>query len=962
MAPCCGRHRHSSASEWTPCGAEDAVYACAADTADVAVSFTEKAKSQHKGIQFGWLKAAESGKIVLCAACALAVVTAHAAPLREAATGKQKKMNKRETINDLVMILGAHSKQAPVAQPEEAPSRRLTLTQRDDVPAKASADPLPSLLRAAGHLILRYSFTHSIVVTICRVLLLNAGGDGAKGLGQTAFEHFEGRDVVRFQLSLYLLVPVSVWQALLGPATPRGTPWDVRKKNCIFLLGDRALRGYMGMPRELQSVCTISYDVISAFVDMAKRRRPGHLGAIAVTIYKVFGNRSVSVVNDGAAGRKTQYVCGGATRVDLSGALRDFDELEGTSALEESELADGVLSVVLHDLEGHFKDGLLVSVIPIAAENSELIFALLMQLREKVFRAGGHLVHAGGDGAKANLTAFAAVKATTTGTADTKLADVDMVCKAPFWYGTDFRQHDVKHAEQQAHGTQFRHHACPTAFRLDRVLCDFRGVRDATAALSPAGDVSNSSFMGRPLVEFFPGDVDAASAWHRKFCKLIGPTELQRKDPMATDPSIAAARTAPLLRELEERDARIAGPRRFLELVWLMWCCAGGVCTDGLRITPDANLAQFDAIVGFLDEWKALCDTFGKVANSQRPHGFITVEQYENWKLNRVALQQQIGLARTNGYYPHLVSALPTSAKNESPAHSLMRRVEPAMRVSELGRLAARLVEVSGLCSDYARTWLVVEGGSKNSYAAEEDVSFETRVAAIKDKVTTGQTRWEIKRAQEPRTARKRVEDVGVAATRAEQFAHLRSVCETTALGFGKNRVFRHWAVGRYGGSKVQRSSALEKKLVDPRLFADPNLAGQTSPFHVESFTLVEGALDGTEPTRAAVFECELGAQMVTVRPKKGSIGFYFAVHTGVRSSETHLACSYSALVAACFGKRQNAGFHDNDGVVVVTLLLSGPATFQFVSFIVAKKDANVCRMLVNQKDGIGQTLLDSKF
>jgi len=81
-----------------------------------------------------------------------------------------------------------------------------------------------------------------------------------------------------------------------------------------------------------------------------------------------------------------------------------------------------------------------------------------------------------------------------------------------------------------------------------------------------------------------------------------------------------------------------------------------------------------------------------------------------------------------------------------------------------------------------------------------------------------------------------------------------------------------------------------------------------------------------------------------------------------VRSSETHLACSNSALVAACFGKRQNAGFHDNDGVVVVTLLLFGPATFQFVSFIVAKKDANVCRMLVNQKDGIGQTLLDSKF
>jgi hypothetical protein len=47
---------------------------------------------------------------------------------------------------------------------------------------------------------------------------------------------------------------------------------------------------------------------------------------------------------------------------------------------------------------------------------------------------------------------------------------------------------------------------------------------------------------------------------------------------------------------------------------------------------------------------------------------------------------------------------------------------------------------------------------------------------------------------------------------------------------------------------------------------------------------------------------------------------------------------------------------------VVVTLLLAGPATFQVVSFLIAQKDANACRMLVNQKDGIRQTLLESKF
>jgi hypothetical protein len=55
-------------------------------------------------------------------------------------------------------------------------------------------------------------------------------------------------------------------------------------------------------------------------------------------------------------------------------------------------------------------------------------------------------------------------------------------------------------------------------------------------------------------------------------------------------------------------------------------------------------------------------------------------------------------------------------------------------------------------------------------------------------------------------------------------------------------------------------------------------------------------------------------------------------------------------------GKRISGGFYDNDGVVDVTLLLAGPATFQ----VVPRRD--VCRMLANQKDGIGQTLLESRF
>jgi hypothetical protein len=50
--------------------------------------------------------------------------------------------------------------------------------------------------------------------------------------------------------------------------------------------------------------------------------------------------------------------------------------------------------------------------------------------------------------------------------------------------------------------------------------------------------------------------------------------------------------------------------------------------------------------------------------------------------------------------------------------------------------------------------------------------------------------------------------------------------------------------------------------------------------------------------------------------------------------------------IPSCQSGNRYGGGYDNDGVVV-TLLLAGPATFQVVSFLVAQKDAYVCRMLL---------------
>jgi hypothetical protein len=467
-------------------------------------------------------------------------------------------------------------------------------------------------------------------------------------------------------------------------------------------------------------------------------------------------------------------------------------------------------------------------------------------------------------------------------------------------FGTDGRQHDTKHVEQQGHGNDLKHQESVASFRLDQVLCGLRGVDSATGKLTVSGDIRCSFYLGRPLADFFPDDAAAATAWHRKFCQHIGATELQRKDPMATRPSIAAARTAPLLRELEKHDARVAGPARFLELVWQMWCASGGVGLKEQRITPDENLAQYKAIVVFLDEWKATCDTFGKVVNSQRPHGFITIEQYSYWGLNLGALELQIKLAKKNGYYDRLLPALRTSAANEN-THSLIRLAEPAMRVAEITRVAAQLLETSFIRADLARTFVCAGAGV--SYVCDADQTLPIRVEALEAFRATGQRAFDLSRDQGNRREKKAAgtRDAAVVAAEEGQLAHLRRVAERTDLEVVKKRVFREYAV-KYDGGKQAKLSALEKKIVDPRQFEDPKLAGRPSLFHVHSLIVMEGAPDGPGPLDAAIFKSAVGEAVLTVRPKL--LGFEFLVTTGAgaTSLQTIYELSHKSLVAACLG------------------------------------------------------------
>ena len=238
------------------------------------------------------------------------------------------------------------------------------------------------------------------------------------------------------------------------------------------------------------------------------------------------------------------------------------------------------------------------------------------------------------------------------------------------------------------------------------------------------------------------------------------------------------------------------------------------------------------------------------------------------------------------------------------------------------------------------------------------------------------------------RPAKKRSADALVPADL--DYADLVRVAAAANLALQKRRVFRERvSSGKFGDSSSKKQSKLEERIVDPLLFLDTRLAGTPRPFSAESLMILESTRGGSP--QAAVFKSAVGGGSVTVRPsapapqrkpaassRSGDIGadgavvqptlavegsFEFEITAKTSSTTVVFKCEVKNIVAACFGKRAGAGFYNNNGVVNVTLLLSADSgMFQVVSFVIAKDDSQKCRMLVNQRGGIGNVLLESKF
>lgn len=448
VAACCGRLRDYGVDVWRPCTGIG-VTGCSTREAVATVRHVKNGAELTKG-EFVSFEKNGGGKYVLCGNCSRFVIMAHLGPKLNEATGKNA-MRASTFINDVLMITGTKDKRqikvpgdaaglfleagrldkeeeetesmsddgdpASPDAPRRNPRRVSTLADAPAASAVCPEDPLDELWPMARPLIPRNCFTHSVLVTMFRVLLIN---DGYIGVGKTAFDdHVEGQFVLRFFARLYPAISCTVFDELIGKPTPKGSKWDVREKNLIFIPRPRCLRTYMGSPYSIVSVITISSEVIMDVIKIFSKLGLRSL-CLAVNFDKVHvTNKHCEVIQDWPTSdslRKEPFVVGFKTMDDLSGARRSYAELANKSEIPENELADGVETVVLSDLENKLPRGLLVAGLPIGAENQTLIRNIVGRIRQEVLKAGMYVVYAGGDGAGPNIKALKSLPRACTST------------------------------------------------------------------------------------------------------------------------------------------------------------------------------------------------------------------------------------------------------------------------------------------------------------------------------------------------------------------------------------------------------------------------------------------------------------------------------------------------------------------------------------------------------------------
>jgi len=342
---CCGQWRSGSHGIWIKCAGTGDTDAPTKEQAALTEAFMKMSGKSRKGREWSCVEPKDE-RASVCYGCAAFVVMAHLQPRLSEATSKQGKMKPRDYLHDVLMISGTHARALKAVDPDSV--RRVSKEHAETrIVVAGDADPLPALLALAQPLILRPSFTHSLMVTICRKLLVEAG---FVGHGRSPFSGcFEGEDVKRFCVWLYAFYPSSLFDALRGSATAKGQKWDVREKNCIWVVHPRELRRLIASPYPIISALTISADYVMVLVGTLNSLGLSNK-SVFVSFDKIHANASCATAQDFPSStnklERRNYVFGPKTNDDLSGARLECGDIpENKAHCDEKDLATGFVTI-----------------------------------------------------------------------------------------------------------------------------------------------------------------------------------------------------------------------------------------------------------------------------------------------------------------------------------------------------------------------------------------------------------------------------------------------------------------------------------------------------------------------------------------------------------------------------------------------------------------------------------------
>ena len=376
-------------------------------------TINDKTRSKRKGkLFFDRTKVDDDDAYRVCEEHLVAAAKAHMqqVALDKGASGG---FDKRNFLQNILKATDTHENKT--ARPVQPGKRARVSTDTKATPEKK--DLLTELFEKMRPYCKPGTFVYNILMTIFRhVLIMNKVYEYGRNVWHG---NPEGEDVLRFWIVYGTIVGTSAIDLLRGGAIAKrakrflpGVPeiFDGGLQNLPGVPGPRQVRYYSATPYPLKDIVRVS----ALMVDAALEALGGPEGLVlGVTFDCVHGESRLEVVRDIDG---EFVVLGPASPDGLKGAARGKDDFDDDKALGGKDIAEKLMTVVLHVFNGeHVDREVCIAVVPLNEETGKIIANVFLELRRLCFEKGSWLIFAGGDGASPNRDAWKIIKGKSSG-------------------------------------------------------------------------------------------------------------------------------------------------------------------------------------------------------------------------------------------------------------------------------------------------------------------------------------------------------------------------------------------------------------------------------------------------------------------------------------------------------------------------------------------------------------------